>query len=519
MSTYLVIDFLIIFLPLIVSFLPYLSYYKKWPSVLFSIIAGGLFYVSWDIIATMRGDWSFNPAHVLGIYLFGLPLEEVLFFVFVPYSLLLTYEQMAYYIKERTVPWKKEAGYAISILLLLASLLYAGKNYTFMAFFSSGVVLLLMSRFYSRIMRKLAYWAYIIAGFLLFILFNYFLTSLPVVMYNPSAVTGLRFLTIPIEDFFYNYAMLSLYLAAYLWAEKRAATIKRILVLGRFHFVLGGLLLYTLGYMLARVSAVPFSLDRFIWGYAVLFYAHLSVSYSNDLFDAKGDRISKPTMFSGGSGVLVKHPELAKTAKKIALFLIALSFLAALGFIYAYGFSPILLLYVLIGNICGWYYSAPPLRFSHRLYGNMIFALTLCILVPGFGNYIASGTVTSAMWLFSIPLLFYGYAFTIGVQIPDVESDRINQKKNYASVFGERTSYRTIAALCLLASISIYAIPYMFPGRLDYGIILLYSLLHLASSIYGLLAKNKTQRRVMLIISSIFLFTALCDAYLIVIYF
>ena len=38
MSSYLVIDFLIIILPLIVSFLPYLSYYKKFPSVLFSII-------------------------------------------------------------------------------------------------------------------------------------------------------------------------------------------------------------------------------------------------------------------------------------------------------------------------------------------------------------------------------------------------------------------------------------------------------------------------------------------------
>jgi 4-hydroxybenzoate polyprenyltransferase len=123
------------------------------------------------------------------------------------------------------------------------------------------------------------------------------------------------------------------------------------------------------------------------------------------------------------------------------------------------------------------------------------------------------------MWIFFIPLLFYGYAFTIGVQIPDIEADRINQKKNYASTFGERNSYLTIAALCLLASASIYAVPYMFPGRLDYGIILLYSLLPLASSLYGLSAKKKTEKRVMLIISSIFLFTALCDAYLISIYF
>ena len=89
MSTYLLIDFLIIILPLIVSFFPYLSYYKKFPYVLFPIFAGGLFFVAWDSIATMLGDWSFNPEYVMGISFAGLPLEEVLFFIVVPFSLLL----------------------------------------------------------------------------------------------------------------------------------------------------------------------------------------------------------------------------------------------------------------------------------------------------------------------------------------------------------------------------------------------------------------------------------------------
>jgi len=154
-------------------------------------------------------------------------------------------------------------------------------------------------------------------------------------------------------------------------------------------------------------------------------------------------------------------------------------------------------------------------RFSHKLYGNMVFALTVCILVPGFGNYIASGTITSDMWVFAIPLLFYGYAFTIGVQIPDIEVDRINKKKNYASTFGEKASYWTIAALCMLATAAIYAIPYIFPSNLDYGAILLYSFVPLAASLFGLAAKSQnTEKKIMAIVSSIFLFAALCDAYL-----
>jgi lycopene cyclase domain-containing protein len=226
MSTYLLIDVLIIILPLIVSFFPYLSYYKKFPSVLFSIFAGGLFFVSWDIIATMRGDWSFNPEHVMGISLAGLPLEEVLFFIFVPYSLLLTYEQAAYIFRDRKVIWNQRAGYAVGLILVIASFLVTGKNYTFMALFSAGVVMLALSLFCPGIMEHLSFWAYLLTGFLLFVLFNYFLTSLPVVIYSPSAVSGIRFLTIPVEDFFYNFALMSVYLAFYLWAKDNPGALK-----------------------------------------------------------------------------------------------------------------------------------------------------------------------------------------------------------------------------------------------------------------------------------------------------
>jgi lycopene cyclase domain-containing protein len=232
MSTYLLIDFLIIILPLIVSFFPDLSYYKKFPYVLVSIFAGGLFFVTGDIIATLRGDWSFNPEYVMGISFAGLPLEEVLFFLFVPYSLLLMYEQAAFIFKDRTVPWKQGAGYAAGMLLILVSFLFTGKNYTFIAVFSAGIVLLGMSLFYSGIMARLAFWAYFLSGFLLFIMFNYFLTSLPVVIYNPSAVCGVRFLTIPLEDFFYNFTMMSVYLVFYCWVKDNFGTLKIFRILG-----------------------------------------------------------------------------------------------------------------------------------------------------------------------------------------------------------------------------------------------------------------------------------------------
>ena len=76
MSTYLLIDLLIIILPLIVSFFPPIFFYKKFPYVLFSLFTEGFSLFSWDIVATLRGDWSFNPAHVMGISFAGLPLKK-----------------------------------------------------------------------------------------------------------------------------------------------------------------------------------------------------------------------------------------------------------------------------------------------------------------------------------------------------------------------------------------------------------------------------------------------------------
>ena len=38
------------------------------------------------------------------------------------------------------------------------------------------------------------------------------LTGLPVVVYGEAATTGVRFITIPLEDFFYNFGLLGFYL-------------------------------------------------------------------------------------------------------------------------------------------------------------------------------------------------------------------------------------------------------------------------------------------------------------------
>ncbi len=65
------------------------------------------------------------------------------------------------------------------------------------------------------------YWLYIATTLAFFLLFNFILTSIPIVEYSNLAITGLRVTTIPIEDFMFNFSMLTLYLAVYLSVTKK----------------------------------------------------------------------------------------------------------------------------------------------------------------------------------------------------------------------------------------------------------------------------------------------------------
>lgn len=50
-------------------------------------------FIIWDAYAIRSGHWRFDKAQILGIYgPFGIPLEEYLFFFFVPIAAIMTVE-------------------------------------------------------------------------------------------------------------------------------------------------------------------------------------------------------------------------------------------------------------------------------------------------------------------------------------------------------------------------------------------------------------------------------------------
>lgn len=270
-------------------------------------------------------------------------------------------------------------------------------------------------------------------------------------------------------------------------------TVKNILILGRLHFVIGGFLLFLLGTLFAIISGADFGLLRFLLGYAVLFPAHLSVSYSNDYFDSDSDKHNKPTFFTGGSGILVDHPELKPFAKKFALFLIVLSIMLGAVFLFIFSFPIIFFIFVIFGNILGWFYAAPPIRLSYRRMGELATVVTAGILLPGMGYFVMKGVIDPFFMLFGVPLMLYGMAFILGVEIPDMEGDRLGNKKTMIVRKGRKFGFMILALCYCLGTLYFFSISIFLPLASDYGffIIGMLSLFPLYLAFKALLKKPK----------------------------
>jgi lycopene cyclase domain-containing protein len=67
--------------------------YRRAAGLVFAIIPVVIIFSAWDIVGILRDHWSYSPRFTTGVKLiFGMPIEELVFFIVVPICGLLTYE-------------------------------------------------------------------------------------------------------------------------------------------------------------------------------------------------------------------------------------------------------------------------------------------------------------------------------------------------------------------------------------------------------------------------------------------
>jgi lycopene cyclase domain-containing protein len=79
-------------LPLIAVF--HLRVLRQPRRLFLSILAGGVPFLVWDVLATAAGHWRFDASQTLPWRTAGLPAEEIAFFVVIPLASILTYESV-----------------------------------------------------------------------------------------------------------------------------------------------------------------------------------------------------------------------------------------------------------------------------------------------------------------------------------------------------------------------------------------------------------------------------------------
>ncbi|CAM4319463.1 lycopene cyclase domain-containing protein [Zobellia nedashkovskayae] len=217
MSLYLIILLFSLSGPLAFSFEKNLRLYKRWKYLLPAIAITMFVFVIWDIIFTHNGYWFFNPIYNSGIYINKLPLEEYLFFMVIPYACAFSFYAIQFHfpkfkLNER---WTKVVTFLLVIVSVLMSFLCRDYTYTFVVFLVLPVILLLSYYFAREVVQ---YYLAIYPILLIpFFIINGILTGTGIEQavfdYNPQAILGIRILSVPIEDMFYNFSLLLLPLA------------------------------------------------------------------------------------------------------------------------------------------------------------------------------------------------------------------------------------------------------------------------------------------------------------------
>ena len=163
-----------------------------------------------------QGVWWFNTDYTLGLVLAGLPIEEWLFFICIPFSCIFTYFCFDKFFKLEWLSGFNTSIVFVSVIICsVVALLHFDKIYTLVTAVAT-IATLIYLHFIAR-----ADWIGSASLVFMILMLGFFpvngvLTGTgletPIVNYNPRDFLGIRILTIPIEDAVYGYTQFLLVL-------------------------------------------------------------------------------------------------------------------------------------------------------------------------------------------------------------------------------------------------------------------------------------------------------------------
>lgn len=234
MSTYAMILIFCLGITAPLEFLSHNGVYRRPSLFLRAIWLPSSIYIVWDVIATRFNHWTFTAEHVSTFSIFGLPIEEIMFFVIIPLCAVLSYEAVCRLLGERAerlTPVWMYAFFAFGYIgtgVLVQRLWTESHDSNFphrtfpWYFLATLCAVIIFTVWISRskktqeFLRSRSVFTTMAICLFFMVFVNGFLTKLsdPVVTYSTNLGPRI-FFDIPIEDFFYGSVLLLWVLARY----------------------------------------------------------------------------------------------------------------------------------------------------------------------------------------------------------------------------------------------------------------------------------------------------------------
>ncbi|MGI9550574.1 MAG: lycopene cyclase domain-containing protein [Aurantibacter sp.] len=221
--TYLLIDVGCFLIPAIASFYPEHPFYKEWKPFFFANFLIALLFLIWDANFTQNEIWGFNTDYLVGLHIFNLPIEEILFFISIPYACVFTYFALKYLIEKNPLEhYHRILTLVLGIVLFVVGIFSLDKWYTSITFLLTAAYL------FFRLIRRADLSEHYLAYFAIlpfFFISNGILTGsfldAPIVWYNDEENLGIRLFTIPIEDTIYGLLLILMNIDLYEFFKRK----------------------------------------------------------------------------------------------------------------------------------------------------------------------------------------------------------------------------------------------------------------------------------------------------------
>jgi|GEM_PF-779673 lycopene cyclase domain-containing protein len=172
-------------------------------------------FIVWDIWAVSSGHWWFNQDYVIGLNILGIAIEEIMFFVSVPYVMTVIYLCI-----RSTALLGSLATRALIVIIGLIGLVFTvyseQRGYTNAVGLATILISIGFLFFYDFSRAVVGLWKFQLLLLAVFIVANSFLTALPIIEYGQYEFIGFRIGTIPVEDFLFNFILINTFITVYM---------------------------------------------------------------------------------------------------------------------------------------------------------------------------------------------------------------------------------------------------------------------------------------------------------------